>query len=46
MGKLVFLDTNVFVWAYNRTDSNSAKILDLMDEGRVSVLFQKRCLKK
>ncbi|GFO97665.1 hypothetical protein ig2599ANME_1870 [groundwater metagenome] len=29
MSKLVFLDANVFIWAYNRPGSNSAKIIDL-----------------
>ncbi len=28
----IFLDSNVFIWAYNRPESNSAKILELMDE--------------
>ncbi len=42
MSKLIFLDANVFIWAYNRHDSNSAKILDLMDEGRVSVIISEK----
>lgn len=44
MSKLVFLDTNVFIWAYNRHDSNSAKILDLMDDGRIKVIVSERVI--
>ncbi len=46
MSKLVFLDANVFIWAYNRPDSNSAKILNLMDEGRISVIVSEKVLEE
>lgn len=46
MSRLVFLDSNIFIWAYNRPDSNSAKILDLMDEGKVSVIISEKVLEE
>ena len=46
MSKLVFLDTNVFIWAYNRPASNSAKILDLMDEGIISVIVSEKVIEE
>lgn len=46
MSKLIFLDANVFIWAYNRPNSNSAKILDLMDEGKLSVIISEKVLEE
>lgn len=43
---LVFLDSSVFIWAYNRPNSNSAKILDLMNEGKIRVVISEKVVKE
>lgn len=43
---LVFLDLSVFIWAYNRPNSNSAKILDLMNEGKIRVVISEKVVKE
>ena len=44
MDLLVFLDTNVFIWGYNRTGSNSDKILELMSKRKISVVVSEKVL--
>lgn len=46
MKPLVFLDSNVFIWGYSRPGSNSAKILELMDEGRITVIVSEKVLEE
>lgn len=46
MSKIIFVDSSVFIWAYNRPKSNSAKILELMDEGELSVTISERVLEE
>jgi len=46
MKRLVFLDSNVFIWAYNRPDSNSAKILELMNEGEITVVISEKVIEE
>ena len=43
---LVFLDSNVFIWGYSRQESNSAKILGLMDEGKITVVVSEKVLEE
>lgn len=42
----IFLDSNVFIWAYNRPGSNSAKILELMDEEKITVVVSERVIEE
>lgn len=43
---IVFLDSSVFIWAYNRPNSNSAKILELMNEGKIRVIISEKVLQE
>ena len=43
---LVFLDSSVFIWGYNRTNSNSAKTLELMNEGKIRVVISEKVVKE
>lgn len=40
----VFLDSNVFIWGYSRPKSNSAKILELMNDGKITVIVSEKVL--
>lgn len=42
----VFLDTSVFIWAYSRPDGNSAKILELVDDGRLEAVTSEKALEE
>ncbi|MEM2918162.1 MAG: PIN domain-containing protein [Candidatus Altiarchaeota archaeon] len=42
----VFLDSNVFIWGYSRPTSNSAKILELMNEGKITVIVSEKVLEE
>jgi predicted nucleic acid-binding protein len=46
MKPLVFLDSNVFIWGYQRPDSNSAKILGLMDSGKITVVVSEKVIEE
>ncbi len=46
MKTLVFLDSNVFIWGYSRPKSNSAKILGLMDAGKITVLVSEKVIEE
>lgn len=43
---LVFLDSSVFIWAYNRPESNSAKILGLVDAGKLEAVTSEKALEE
>ena len=43
---MIFLDSNVFIWGYNRRDSNSGKILELMDEGILDIVTSEKVLQE
>ncbi len=42
----VFLDSNVFIWGYNRPDSNSARILELMDNSEITVVVSEKVMEE
>lgn len=46
MKPLVFLDSNVFIWGYQRPESNSGRILGLMDEGEITVIVSEKVLEE
>ena len=46
MRRRVFLDTNVFIYAFEFPDSNSKKIISLLNEGHVEVVISERVLKE
>ena len=41
-----FLDTNVFIYGYEFPDSNSAKIIELINEGEIEAIISERVLKE
>lgn len=43
---LVFLDSSVFIWGYNRPNSNSAMALELMNEGKIKVVISEKVVKE
>ena len=43
---LVFLDSSVFIWGYNRPNSNSAKTLELMNGGKIRVVISEKVVKE
>lgn len=42
----VFLDTNVFIYSFEFPDSNSYKIIDLLNEGKIEAVISERVLKE
>jgi predicted nucleic acid-binding protein len=42
----VFLDTNVFIYSFEFPDSNSAKIIELLNQGRIEAITSERVLKE
>ncbi|ODS31324.1 MAG: PIN domain protein [Candidatus Scalindua rubra] len=42
----VFLDTNVFIYAYEFHKSNSNKIIDLLNKGQIEAVISERVLKE
>src|SRR4030066_2199831 len=42
----VFLDTNVFIYAFEFSESNSNKIICLLNEGLIEVIISERVLKE
>jgi len=44
MNQPVFLDSSIFIWGYNRPESNSAKILNLMNEGKIKAVISERVI--
>lgn len=42
----VFLDTNVFIHAFEYPESNSSKIIDLLNKGQIEAVISERVLKE
>lgn len=42
----VFLDTNIFIYAYEFHESNSNKIIDLLNKGQIEAVISERILKE
>ncbi|MBI2631467.1 PIN domain-containing protein [Candidatus Pacearchaeota archaeon] len=42
----VFLDTNVFIYSFEFPDSNSSKIIELLDMGKIEAITSERVLKE
>ena len=42
----IFLDTNIFVYAFEFKNSNSAKIIDLLNKGEIEAIVSERVLKE
>lgn len=41
-----FLDTNILIYAYEFSDSNSRKIIDLLNKGQIEAIISERVLKE
>lgn len=46
MKRRVFLDTNVFIYAFEFPESNSNKIIDLINTGQIEAIISERVLKE
>ena len=46
MRRRVFLDTNVFIYAFEFPECNSAKVIDLLNKGQIEALISERVLKE
>lgn len=42
----VFLDTNIFVYAFEFPESNSAKIIELLNQGEIEAIISDRVLEE
>ena len=42
----VFIDTNVFIYSFEFSDSNSAKIIGLLNDGKIEAITSERVLKE
>ena len=42
----VFLDTNIFIFAFEFPDSNSGKIIDLLNQGKIEAVISQRVFKE
>ena len=42
----VFLDTNIFIFAFEFPNSNSKRIIDLLNEGKIEVIISQRVFKE
>jgi len=42
----VFLDTNVFIYAFEFPESNSNKIIDILNKGQIEAVISERVLKE
>lgn len=42
----VFLDTNVFIYAFEFPESNSHKIIDLLNKNQIEAIISERVLKE
>jgi putative PIN family toxin of toxin-antitoxin system len=42
----VFLDTNIFIYAFEFPESNSDKIIDLLNKGQIEALTSERVLRE
>jgi predicted nucleic acid-binding protein len=46
MKRRVFLDTNIFIYAFEFPDSNSGKVIDLLNKGQIEAVISERVLKE
>lgn len=46
MSEIVYLDTNVFIWAYNRPKSNSKKIIRLLTDKKITGIVSEKVLEE
>ena len=46
MKRRVFLDTNVFIYAFEFQQSNCGKIIELLNEGRIEAVISERVVKE
>lgn len=46
MKRRVFLDTNIFIYAFEFPDSNSGKVVDLLNKGQIEAVISERVLKE
>jgi len=42
----IFLDTNVFIFAFEFPDSNSNTIIELLNDGKIEVIISERVIKE
>ncbi|MDR4510023.1 MAG: PIN domain-containing protein [Candidatus Brocadiaceae bacterium] len=42
----VFIDTNVFIYAFEYPESNSSKIINLLNKGQIEAVISERVLKE
>jgi predicted nucleic acid-binding protein len=42
----VFLDTNIFIFAFEFPESNSGKIIDLLNQGKIEAVISQRVFKE
>ena len=42
----IFLDTNVFIYAFEFPKSNSRKIIELLNEGKIEAVISERVIKE
>ena len=42
----VFLDTNIFIYAFEFPKSNSSKVIDLLNKNQLEVIISERVLKE
>lgn len=46
MKRRVFLDTNIFIYAFQFPDSNSSKVIDLLNKGQIEAVISERVLRE
>jgi predicted nucleic acid-binding protein len=46
MKNRIFLDTNVFIFAFEFPDSNSNTIIELLNEGKIEAIISERVIKE
>ena len=42
----IFLDTNIFIYAFEFPESNSSKVVDLLNKGQIEAVISERVLKE
>jgi len=42
----IFLDTNVFIYAFEFPKSNSRKIIELLNKGKIEAVISERVIKE
>lgn len=46
MKRRVFLDTNIFIYAFEFPDSNSGKVIELLNKGQIEAVISERVVKE